>query len=41
VIRAIRADRARELASEALTLDTARAVVSRLQSALDEAVDPS
>jgi phosphotransferase system enzyme I (PtsI) len=42
VIRALRADRARELAAEALTMDTAAAVVARLRSALAEAVaDPS
>jgi phosphotransferase system enzyme I (PtsI) len=36
VIRAIRADRARELADEALELDCARAVVARLEEALAE-----
>ena len=36
VIRAIRADRARELACEALELDCARAVVARLEEALAE-----
>ncbi len=38
VIRAIRSDRARELAAEALAMDTAAAVVARLQAALAEAV---
>ncbi len=38
VVRAIRSDRARELAAEALAMDTAAAVVARLQAALAEAV---
>ncbi len=41
VIRAIRADVARDLATEALEMDTAAAVVARLQSALADAIpDP-
>jgi phosphotransferase system enzyme I (PtsI) len=38
VIRAVRSDCARALATEALTMDTASAVVARLQAALAEAV---
>ena len=38
VIRAVRVDQARSLAAEALELDSASAVVARLQAALAEAV---